>query len=258
MTSEDASRWIRRFHPAPEAPVRLVCLPHAGGSAVSYLPLSTLLTPDIEVLAVQYPGRQERHHEPAAASVPELADRITAALRPHAAEGSLALFGHSMGAVLAFEVARRLAAAAWAQPLAALFVSGRRAPSRARVEEVHLLDDDGLVAEIEALGGVAPGRLADEELRQMVLPAVRADYRAIETYRFERGPAPLTVPVCVLIGDRDPRVGVEEAEAWAAHTEAATDVRVFADGGHFYLNDFPEAVAEHIRHRLHTLAPRSV
>ncbi|GGV40260.1 oleoyl-ACP hydrolase [Kitasatospora herbaricolor] len=245
--TEDGDRWIRRFHPSPASRVKLVCLAHAGGSANFYLPLSALLAPEVEVLAIQYPGRQDRWHEPVVADIGTLADRITAALRPWTGE-PLALFGHSMGAVLGFEIARRLEAGPGRPPLA-LFASGRRAPSRTRDERVHLLDDDDLVAEIEALQGTAPGALADPELRALVLPGVRADYRAIETYRCPPG-ATVATPVTVLIGDRDPRVDVAEAEAWFEHTTAATGLRVFPGGGHFYLADAWEEIAGRIRQDL--------
>ncbi|MFF4754481.1 thioesterase II family protein [Streptomyces sp. NPDC002514] len=249
MTSEESAQWIRRFHPVSEAKVRLACFPYAGGAAGFYHPLSGLLSPEIEVLAVQYPGRQERWQEPAVEDIGVLADRAAAALGPYTG-GPLALFGHSMGAVVAFEVARRLAADPAAAPLLWLFASGRRAPSLSVDERVHLLDDDGLVAEIESLGGTSPGLLADEELRRMVLPAVRADYRAIETYRCPADATPLTVPVTVLVGDSDPRVTVEQARAWSAHTEAATDAHVFPGGDHFYLSPHRAEVAEHVRRRL--------
>ncbi|MFE2046290.1 thioesterase II family protein [Streptomyces sp. NPDC059477] len=223
--------WLRRYHPRPDATARLVCLPHAGGSATFYRPVSAGLPDSVDVLCVQYPGRQDRRGEPCATSVQELADRITPLLLPHT-DRPLLLFGHSMGATLGFEIARRLERDHGVVPHA-LFASARRAPSCPRDERVHLRDDDGLVAEMRALSGTDAAILDDEELIRMALPAIRADYRAAETYRYEPGPR-LRCPVTGLVGDEDPKVTVAEARAWERHTDASFDLRVFA-GGHFYL-----------------------
>lgn len=118
------SPWFRNYGPAPDACVRLVCLPHAGGSASFYFPLARALSPKIEVLAVQYPGRQDRHAEPCVQNIEDMADRIAEALGPWT-DRPYALFGHSMGAMVGFEVARRMEASGKG-PLE-LFVSGRQA-----------------------------------------------------------------------------------------------------------------------------------
>ena len=240
MTDEP---WIRRYHPAGGGAARLACFPHAGGSASFYHPASAALAPEIEVLAVQYPGRQDRRREPALDSVPELAERAAAALRPWT-DRPLALFGHSMGALVAFEVAWRLEAAGLAEPLV-LLASGRRAPSRYRDERVHLRDDDGVLAEVRSLGGTEAALLADPELRAMVLPALRADYTAVETYRCPPDRL-LRAPVVALVGDADPKTTVDEAGAWADHTTGGCALRTFP-GGHFYLSDHPTAVLDEIR-----------
>lgn len=99
--------WFRLFSSAPDAAVRLLCLPHAGGSASFYFPVAQALSPSVEVLAVQYPGRQDRRMEPLIDDIHTLADRITEELSAYR-DKPLALFGHSMGAVLGFEVAQRL------------------------------------------------------------------------------------------------------------------------------------------------------
>jgi pyochelin biosynthetic protein PchC len=242
MNTEDNRLWVRRFHPAPEAGTRLVCLPHAGGAATYYLPLSAALAPDIETLAVQYPGRQDRHNEPCVDSLPELARQVVPQLllwtdRP------LALFGHSMGASLAFEVAWLLEHEHGVTP-AALFASGRRAPSRHRDESVHLRGDDELIRDVHELSGTDSQLLEDAEMLRMVLPAIRSDYKAAETYRYVPGPD-LSCPVTALIGDDDPRVTVEEARSWAAHTTGTFALKVYG-GGHFYLKHHIEAIAREI------------
>lgn len=239
-------KWIRQYHPATDSDVRLVCLPHAGGSASFYFPLSKALTPAVEVLAVQYPGRQDRRHEPNITSLSELADRIFAAVR-HLDDLPLALFGHSMGAVLAYEVALRMQDAGLPAPVR-LFASGRRAPSRHRDGEVDPRSDTEIVAELLSLSGTPADRLADPEIREMIMPAIRSDYQAVITHRFEPGRS-LDCPVTVLTGDSDPRVSIDEAAAWEAHTTGPTELQVFP-GGHFFLADQSTRVRELLADRL--------
>lgn len=234
--------WIRRFQPAPEAPVRLVCLPHAGGSAALYAPYARALAPVADVLAIQYPGRQDRRAEPGVTRLELLADLVTDALGAWT-DRPLVVFGHSMGALLGYEVTARLEAAG--TPPRALVASGRRAPSRYREESVHLRTDEGVVRELRHLGGVDPAFLDEPELRAMILPAVRSDYEAIETYRHPPR-APLRTPLAVLTGDSDPQVTTEEAAAWAAHTTGDFTLRTFP-GGHFYLNEHTPQVLSLLR-----------
>ncbi|MFI1285896.1 thioesterase II family protein [Streptomyces sp. NPDC020858] len=233
--------WLRRFHPAPDAGVRLVCFPHAGGSATFYFPVSGALSRSMEVLAVQYPGRQDRHGEPCVSDIGELADRVVEELLSLDTK-PLALFGHSMGATVAYEVARRLEGKG-IKPLR-LFVSGRRAPSRTRDENVHQRDDTGLIAELKRLGGTNTQSLDDPDVLRMILPAVRSDYKAVESYRHLPGP-PLGCPVVALTGDDDPRVTLDEAKAWSEHTVGGFELKVY-EGGHFYLNSHATAVTEAI------------
>lgn len=231
---EPDDAWITRFRQVPDAPVRLVCFPHAGGSAGFFFPMAAPLAPGAELLAVQYPGRQNRRLEPCVEDVGALADAVAAALSPYQ-DRPLALFGHSMGAVVAFETARRLA-----RPPLRLYASGRRAPGLHREESVHRLDDDGIIDELRALSGTDSKVLGDEEIMRMILPAIRADYRAIETYRPAAG-ATLDCPVTALVGDNDPRVSVEEARAWSGYTTGPFELTVFT-GGHFYLADHQQDV----------------
>lgn len=210
-----------------------MCLPHAGGSASFFFPVAKALAPAVEVLAVQYPGRQDRRHEPPLGSIPDLADGILGALR-HLDDRPLALFGHSMGAILGYEVALRLRDAGLPAPVH-LFASGRRAPSRYRDESVHEVSDDRLVAELRTLGGSDAAMLADPEVLEMILPAIRADYRAVETYRHDPDRR-LDCPITVFTGDADPRVSIDEARAWQEHTTGPADLQVLP-GGHFFLVD---------------------
>jgi surfactin synthase thioesterase subunit len=245
-----ADLWLRRFHAASPDGGRVVCLPHAGGAATFYRALSEPLAPDVETLCVQYPGRQDRHREPAVGDLHRLADLVADVLiglddRP------TVLFGHSMGATVGFEVARRMEAAG--RTPEALVASGRRAPGRYRPERVHLGGDQALVADMIELDGTDVRVLRDEELLGLALPALRGDYRAIETYRCADEAEPLTIPVTVLIGDSDPRVTPEEAHAWADHTSAGTEVRTFR-GGHFSLTSYWPEIAAVVRSSLRKAA----
>ncbi|MFE2219469.1 thioesterase II family protein [Streptomyces canus] len=233
--------WIRRFHPSDESEFRLFCFPHAGGSASYYYALSEALAPDLDMLAIQYPGRQDRRAEGCIVSLAELADRTYAALR-QAEDGRPAVFfGHSMGSIVAFEVARRYqddtgAAPAW------LFASGYPAPSRLRGGTVHRRDDAGILDELRAVGGTAPVWLEDADLMASILPAVRGDYTAVETH--PRVPdVKLTCPVTMLTGDDDPHTTIAEAEAWGEHTSDEFSLHVF-QGGHFYLDQHAPEITD--------------
>lgn len=165
-TRRDVGAWIRRFHPS-DAPVRVVCFPHAGGAASYFHSMSRTLSAEMDVLAVQYPGRQERRGEPCVDDLSELADLVLDEIRPWA-DRPLAFFGHSMGALLGFEVARRLEREGVTP--ATLFVSGRCAPRLARHGDVHLRSDDELVAAVRKLNNGDLRLLDEPEARDLLLP----------------------------------------------------------------------------------------
>ncbi|MGE2731805.1 thioesterase II family protein [Mycolicibacterium vaccae] len=248
MTSpSERSRWLRNFTPAPNAPVKLVCFPHAGGSASYYFPLARALSPEFDVYAVQYPGRQERHSEPFVDNIDDLADCITEALGD-LPEAPLAFFGHSMGAVLAFEVTRRLEETGRSPAVA--FVSGSRAPSRYTDDGKSGTDAD-LIQVMRDLGGTDPRVLGDRELLDTFLPPFRNDFRALATYH--RGPEiGVRAPLVVLTATDDPKTSEADARAWDRHTTAPVEVHTFT-GGHFYLEKQAPRVIDVIAQKLRTL-----
>ncbi|WP_067464476.1 thioesterase II family protein [Nocardia amamiensis] len=237
--------WLRRLRAQPDSRTRLICFPHAGGSASTFTPLARACTSPIEVLGVQSPGRQDRRGEPCLDTVAALAAGALPSVLEQA-DRPIALFGHSLGAVVAFEVARLLAEQGLTP--CALFASGRRAPSAVRHEAVHLRSDTGVLAELRTLGGPGIELFDDPEVAREFLPVIRSDYRAVETYRCPAG-ARVDCAVTVLVGDRDPRVTRAEAEGWRAHTTGPFALHTFR-GGHFYLTDHLKAVAETVERQL--------
>ena len=244
--SYSSSPWIRCFHPAPASTMRLVCLPHAGGSANAFRPLSAALGASVEVLAVQYPGRHDRFIEPPLTDIHRIADDIAgdAVLW---ADQPWAIFGHSMGALVGFEVARRLGCGP-----THLFVSGHQAPDlprkRGQDRPIHQLDNAGLIAELQLLNSAEVAALEHPEIQQLLLPTVRADYQAVETYKFEEGPA-LRMPISAYVGDADPLVDPIDAGEWRRFTAGAFRLEVFP-GDHFYLqgneSTLAQAIARHL------------
>lgn len=239
-------RWLRCLRPLPEPGVRLVCFPHAGGAASFFLPWAEALPEGVELLAVRYPGRQDRIAEPFAATMEELVDALTPACAP-LLDRPVVFFGHSMGASVAYEVAVRLAADR-SPGVALLCVSSRHGPGAAppRRFPAHV-DDEEFVARLLALGGTEQQALAHPELRRLILPGIRADYRLLETYE----PSAVTLPSLVVgyYGTSDQHVPEPAVRAWETVAGSGFDLRPF-EGDHFYLKDCWRDLGDDIATRL--------
>jgi pyochelin biosynthesis protein PchC len=233
---------FRTFMPRPQAPRQLVCFPHAGGAASTFRGWAELVGPSVEVVAVQYPGRQDRFGDPLPEDITSLAGWIAAEIEPRLARPT-AFFGHSMGATVAFEVARRL------QPrfpsrLARLYVSACDAPPAHRPRTTDFADEE-IRAYVRSLGGAGAALLANDDLWQLSLPALRNDFQMIETYRYRPG-APLTCPVTAIAGDADAAVPLADVQRWQELTIGPFEA-IVQPGGHFYFDDSAAGLADLFR-----------
>ncbi|WP_433599764.1 thioesterase II family protein [Nocardia sp. CA-135953] len=247
--------WIRQFHKhrstasdcsqvarnGTARPPLLIC-PHAGSGASTYRAFSKVLSEHFDVLIFQYPGRQDRAREAALATLPELAAGAFAEFRTseHNRGLPLTVFGHSMGAMVAFELVRNAEAAGLEVRL--LAPSAAVSPGRAIDLPPHPTEDEQILDHLGAMEGTGADVLGSRELMRMALPVVKADYRAFDAYT-----CPVDVQVQakihVLGGAEDPFITPRELYGWSNHSTREIDVTIF-DGGHFYLNDNAAGIAE--------------
>ncbi|MFG2858118.1 thioesterase II family protein [Streptomyces mirabilis] len=246
----DAEPWIRFFPSvaSPATPWTVLFFPHSGGSADSYQPLAARLAGTARTACVRYPGRAERGREPLFTDLHVLADQVAEALAPVRGDGPLLLFGHSLGAAVAYEVVRRMPD----QRRLVLVASGHPAPSRIRLPVLdHPVgdgsgDSDGpLVELIGSLGGSDVALLEHPVLRQIFLPVIRGDLMAHSRYRPAAGSA-VDCPVVALTGTTDPLTNQPDVRAWERHTSSTLRVHELP-GGHFFTNERTEDVADILR-----------
>ncbi|RJG00931.1 thioesterase II family protein [Noviherbaspirillum sedimenti] len=229
---ERAAQSFLRPRPVAAPRLRLFCFPYAGGSATLYHQWPSALPADIELVAVQYPGRATRMREAPCTRLQALLDDIEAGILPQL-DRPYAFFGHSMGATVAHELTRRLLAANRPLPKH-LFLSGRSAPQLApRKAPIHALPHAEFIAAMRGLNGTPAEILAHRELMEMLVPIIRADFEVLETWQYEPT-APHTIPLSVFGGIADAAVPLENLDAWADCTTARFKRHMFP-GDHFFL-----------------------
>lgn len=228
------SPWISTPKQNPQARMRLFCFPYSGAAASIYYSWATILPGSIEVCPIQYPGHGTRVGDALILDLQQMVEQVFTALVPFL-DKPFAFFGHSMGALVAFELARKLGAMGGAEP-AYLFVSGHNAPQLPdTVEQMYDLPEPEFIERLRKLNGTPEDVLQNEELRELLLPILRADFRVSETYIYQPG-VRLNIPLCACGGLLDHYTSKDGMEAWAEQTMSSFTVRMFP-GDHFYLND---------------------
>ncbi|MEK2479514.1 thioesterase II family protein [Streptomyces noursei] len=223
--------------------MRLFCFPFAGGGASAFRQLGLSLPKEIEVCPVQLPGREDRLAEEPLSSITEILDGLVPALRPNL-ELPYAFFGHSMGALIAFEAARRLAEEGTLLPRH-IFASAHRAPHMEdRDPPLHGLPQDEFVERVKKYSATPDDVFADPELLDIFLPILRADFTVCETYTYQPGRL-LPCPLSAWGGIDDDTVDSTELEGWRNHTSGKFNSQFFP-GGHFYLRGAEPHLAERI------------
>ncbi|MEO6525875.1 MAG: alpha/beta fold hydrolase [Gemmatimonadaceae bacterium] len=244
--------WVTRVDKNADARLRLVCFPYAGSGAWAFRRWGEL-SPVVEVCAIELPGRGTRMAEPPVRSAAALVPLIARGLEAHL-DLPFAFFGHSMGAMLAFEVARHLRRESRVAPLH-LFVSGREAPQLADDgPRYHGLPDDELTAVLRELNGTPAEVLDNADLMRLMLPVVRADLEVSETYRYAID-APLDCPITAFGGRRDASVRSTHLDAWREQTTAVFALRLF-EGDHFFLHQAAAPLLRALAHDLERYAGR--
>lgn len=244
------THWLFGAKSNPAARVRLFCFPFAGGGASTYSPWVNLLAPEIEVYPVQLPGRENRFKEPAVRRFDELIPKVLQALQPYL-NVPYAFFGHSMGALVSFELTRQLRQQGERLP-EHLFLSAYRSPETTPDEPLHALSEPALIQKLLELEGTSPELLANKELRQLFLPLLRADFAVCESYQFQ-AQEPLACPITVLGGQQDKRVQRPALDTWRHQTSQHFAIHLLP-GNHLFIRSAQAAVLHIIAQ---TLVPKA-
>jgi len=248
--AQASSKWFTRFQPNPQAKLRLFCFPYAGGGASIYRQWSSGLPAQVEVNAIKLPGRESRFSDPAFDQLETLLDALGPVLEPYL-DKPFAFFGHSMGAMIAFELTRRLREQRRPLPLH-LFISGRRGPIvPAREEPMYELPDDAFLEELKRRYGDANNALDNPELVPLILPLIRADCTLCDRYAYSPQ-ATLDIPISAFGGVNDNMITQQDIEAWRSMTHEPFQFHMI-DGDHFFLDSARPELLELLSQKLEPL-----
>ena len=242
--------WIVTPQPNPQARYRLFCFPYAGAGASIFNSWQAQLPPEVELCALQLPGRENRLTESPQTRLKPLIETLTPIIKPYL-DLPFAFFGHSLGAWIAFELIRELRRQQYPLP-SQFFVSGSKAPQLMDLNPpIHRLVDDKFLAKIKSFQGTPEAVLQDPRLMELFLPALRADFAVLETY-FYAGEDPLNCPITVFGGKDDSQVTTEQLMAWQQQTEGEFSSQMLA-GGHFFLHSARQELLKAIAAQLEPL-----
>lgn len=231
-TKSPVDPWVICPKPQPGARLRLFCFAYAGGGASVYHKWAQMVPAAIEVCLIQLPGRENRLDEPPLRAMTPLVQQLGAAIEPYLNK-PCAFFGHSMGALVSFELARALRESRQRGP-SRLCVSGCRAPQfPVRDEQIHDLPDQAFLDELRRLNGTPEAALRNDDLMRLMLPMLRADFAVCETYRFTPD-QPLDCPLSAFGGLQDARISQAQIAGWREHTRGTFRLRMMP-GDHFFV-----------------------
>ncbi|WP_225931589.1 type I polyketide synthase [Leptolyngbya sp. 7M] len=237
------SVWIHHLQPNSQAALRLFCLPYAGAGASLFRAWQEHVSSSIELCPIQLPGREERLGEPPVTRLPALVEQLVPQLQPYL-DKPFAVFGHSLGALIGFELTRELRRQNHPLPVC-LFVSGCRAPQIPDfTRPVHRLPDQQFVAALKQYNGLSDDLLQHPEVLQFFLPILRADFAIWETY-FYKTENPLSMPILAFGGETDPKVSRTELEAWQTQTQTQFS-SIFLPGDHFFIRQHIATIAVNV------------
>ena len=229
----------------------MFCFPHAGGGASTYRTWAATLPGDIEVCPVQPPGRESRLREPSYTRLAEMVPPLADALKPYM-DMPFVFFGHSLGSLTAFELARELRRRSWTLP-AHLFISGRCAPDLPPREEViHALPEAEFIEKIRAMNGTPDEVLQHQELMKLLVPILRADFTTHETYEYKEE-EPFDVGLSAFGGLSDHEVPREDLEGWKKQTRGRFRLRMLP-GDHFFITGSKDLLLESVARDLAELS----
>lgn len=223
------------------ATVKLFCLPYAGGSAAIYHQWKKYLDSNIQLCPLELAGRGKRFLEPHYDSIFNAVDDIYEQISDNLDDGPYAFFGHSMGALLSYELARKFCTSSHVKPVH-LIVSGKNPPHISEAPKMyHALPENEFINKILRMGGTPPEVFQHQELLNLIIPLLRSDFRIFETYEFSEDQCELNCGITVFYGAADEEISAEKMAEWRKYTRSDYQIRCF-DGGHFYINEHMEAV----------------